>query len=163
MFLKSVLILCILFFNYQQIFCQIATISELKEVTHANFDNLLPVLPNKTRKVLPRKQNNRLRIRISLFLKCTGILISVYRKLMVLFNLILAFILKKGSFHFKRRINSIFTHERISALLFKKIKKEKNWIHSAFYFFSPTQGEMPKSRNPSKSRIKGKTFLFKIK
>ena len=100
MFLKSVLILCILFFNYQQIFCQIATISELKEVTHANFDNLLPVLPNKTRKVLPRKQNNRLRIRISLFLKCTGILISVYRKLMVLFNLILAFILKKGSFHF---------------------------------------------------------------
>ena len=159
MFLKSVLILCILFFNYQQIFCQIATISELKEVTHANFDNLLPVLPNKTRKVLPRKQNNRLRIRMSLFLKCTGILISVYRKLMVLFNLIPAFILKKGSFHFKRRINSIFTHERISALLFQK-KRRIEFIPLSISFLPP-RGRCQSPVTPQKVESRGKLFYLR--
>ena len=83
---------------------------------------------------------------MSLFLMCTGILISVYRKLMVLFNLIPAFILKKGSFHFISNAELIaFSRTSEYALLFKK---KKNWINSAFYFFSPTQGEMPKSRNP---------------
>ena len=162
MFLKSVLILCILFFNHQQIFCQIATISELKEVTHANFDNLLPVLPNKTRKVLPRKQNNRLRIRMSLFLKCTGILISVYRKLMVLFNLIRAFILKKGSSHFISNAELIAFSRTSESLHFYLEKRRIEFIPLSISFLPP-RGRCQSPVTPQKVEIKGKTFLFKIK